>query len=249
MLVGLLVGALALAGGVSLLPAEWQGPVVAPTALFPRPGLDARPREFPLPARTPDAPTTPPARGRDLAGRGFGAGALPATGIGGFTLHLASLLTMLSAGIVLLYLVPQRVGRIAAALGADVQWRARLRLGLLGVAGGLLIGALGVLAVITVIGAPVWLAILALGYFGAWLGLVSLSLPLGRWMGRRLGLAEQPPQIDLLTGLLGLFVINLVPFVGGLVLLVAALLGLGAVLQTRAGSDRPWTFGLPDLEY
>src|SRR5205823_10404486 len=114
---------------------------------------------------------------------------------------------------------------------------------------GLLVGALGVLAIITVAGTPIWLLVIGLTYFGALLGLVALSLPLGRWIGRRFGLAEQPAPIDLLAGLLAVFIVTVLPLVGGLILVLAALLGLGVVLQTRAGSEHPWTLGLPDLEY
>ena len=111
------------------------------------------------------------------------------------------------------------------------------------------LGAFGVLAVVTLAGAPFWLAVGALGYFGALLGLVGLSLPLGRWIGYRFGLAPQAPPVDLLAGLLGIFILTVLPVIGGFILLVLGLLGLGVVVQTRAGSPHPWTFDLPDIEY
>jgi hypothetical protein len=250
--------ALVLAVLVSLLPVEWQeGPVPSPALIFTRGPANGRGRvlppaasETPLPVITP---TTQDGTGRlirpdaDPFAPGFAVLGIRRDSLGGFTVRLATLITLLIAGMVLLFLMPRRVGRIAAEIRGGWSWL--LRLGLLGLAAVLLMGAFGVLSVITLAGTPIWLAVGALGYFGALIGIIGLSLPLGRWIGYRFGLAAQSPPIDLLAGLLGVFILNVLPFVGGLVLLVIGLLGLGVVLQTRAGSEHPWTAALPDIEY
>ncbi|HET7081553.1 MAG TPA: hypothetical protein VFM49_29345 [Chloroflexia bacterium] len=258
MLVGLFLAVLVVSAVVNLLPAEWQESLITvPAIALWRGGLAPRDGAA-VAARTPqagssaDRPDLPP---RDTGRRGFGPFGISRASVGGFTLHLTSLITLLCGGLLILYLLPARIGRIAAAMRGP--WPARVGLGLLGLAAavilvalGLVIGvALGGASLITILGVPIWLAITAIGPVAALLGLTAVSLPLGRWTGRRLGLAEQPPQVDLLAGLLVLFLVSLVPVLGGLVLLCAALLGLGAVLQTRAGSARPWAFRLPDLEY
>ncbi|HMA37794.1 MAG TPA: hypothetical protein VKY74_25295 [Chloroflexia bacterium] len=238
MLILLLVIALLLSEAFSLLPAEWQGSLGPPSAFFIV-GSELQARTSPAPA-TP-APGTEPLRREFLP---FG---LHRSSVTDFTVHLASLLILTVSGLLLLYLMPGRLGRIANVLRGS--WNRRVRIGLVGLAAWLLIAALGLLAVFTVVGTPIWVAIFLLGYFGALLGLVALSLPLGRWVGYRWGLAEQSPIVDLLAGLLVLFILNLLPFLGGPLLGLAAVLGFGAVLQTRAGSKQPWSFALPDLEY
>jgi hypothetical protein len=86
-----------------------------------------------------------------------------------------------------------------------------------------------VLAVITVIGIPLGLAILAFvlpllavaGYLvvGIWIGEVILS-------GRRPGAAPERPYMAAVVGILALAVISLIPVVGGLV----SFMGFGAVV-------------------
>ncbi len=258
MLVGLFLAVLVVSAIVNLLPAEWQeSPLTVPAIALWRGGLAPRdpaavPARTPQAGATPDRPAVPP---RDATRRGFGPFSISRASVGGFTLHLTSLITLLCGGLLVLYLLPARIGRIAAVLRGT--WPARVALIVLGLAAALILAALGLVigvalggtSLVTFLGVPIWLAITAIGPAAALLGLTAVSLPLGRWTGRRFGLAEQPPQVDLLAGLLVLFLVSLVPVLGGLVLLCAALLGLGAVLQTRAGSARLWAFRLPDLEY
>ncbi len=252
-MLGVLLGvALLLAVLVSLLPAEWQG---GPSGI-PAPFGARAPRDIAGTDGLPTPQTTPLPRPSgvrivrtldDPFTRGFDIFGIRRDSLGGFTVRLASLLTLVIAGMLILYLLPRRLGRIAAALRTG--WRGRVRLGILGVAAALLVGALGVLSIIALAGTPIWLLVVGLSYFAALLGLVALSLPLGRWIGCRFGLAEQSPPIDLIAGLLGVFIVTVLPVVGSVLLLLAALLGLGAVLQTRAGSEQSWIAGLPDLEY
>jgi len=259
LLAALLALALILAAIVNLLPSEWQPevPLIPP---FGRVSAGARPQDVSLvPDLTPAASAVAtPQPGRGLADRtarveasdlvrGFVFFGVRRGGVNGFTVHMASLLTLILGGLLALFLVPARLGRVAGTLRG--RWNRRVRLGLLGVAGGLIVVATSILSVFTSVGIPIWLLVSTLGLVAVVLGLAAVSLPLGRWIGYRAGLPEQPALVDLLAGLLILFILNLLPFVGGLLLLLAALLGLGAVLQTRAGSERPWTFGLPDLEY
>jgi hypothetical protein len=245
LVVALLALALILSAGLALLPADWQG--APPTDLpFLRLGAAPRPR-----ATTPAAAPAPADDIIRVRGTPFGGQdalfAIRRSALGGFTTRLAGLLTTLLSGLLLLYLAPTRVARVARAVAGP--WARRLVLGALGLAAALLVGALGVLAVFTIAGAPIWLAITTIGFAAFWLALAAVSLPLGRAITRRVGLAAQSPTVHLLAGLLALYILSLVPFVGGWLILAAALPGLGAVLQTRAGSNRPWIFTLPDLDY
>lgn len=242
LLVGLLGAVLLGAALVSLLPPEWQAnPAESPLSVRVAAGANGGST-----ATGADAGSRL-ARVDDTLARDFGVFNTIRGSFGGFTVRLASLLTLLISGLAGLYLAPARVGRVAAALREP--WSGRLRLLLLGLAAVVLAGALILLAGLTLFGPLAWLFVFAAMYLGALLGLLGVSLPLGRVIARRFGLAEQPPQVDLLIGLLALFFFSLPPVAGGVVLALAALVGLGAVLQTRAGSRHLWTFALPDLEY
>jgi hypothetical protein len=161
--------------------------------------------------------------------------------------RIASLLLLLGVGTLTLYLLPRRVGRIAQALeGGGV---ALARLFLVGVAGYIVLAALSVLGAITLFGAPAGLLLLVLAYALVPLGLAAISLPLGRAVGRRCGLQRSLPLVDLLAGLLILFILSLIPLLGPLLLLGLAILGFGAVVLTRAGSAQGWDFDLSEVRY
>ena len=130
---------------------------------------------------------------------------------------------MLGVGTLTLYLLPRRVGRIAQALeGGGV---ALARLFLVGLAGYIIFAALSVLGAITLFGAPAGLLLLVLAYALVPLGLAAISLPLGRAVGRRFGLRGPGPLVDLLAGLLILFILSLIPLLGPLLLVGLAILG------------------------
>lgn len=260
-MLGLLaVIALALTLIVSLLvPPGWADLLPLPRLVAEQ--VEGRPPDFvdqtPTPQATITATVTPAPGGRvepprDAGRRGlaflpFGPFGPSHAGLSGFAELVATLLLLLAAGVLLVYIVPRRMGNIAAAMRGRAPNLARL--GLIGLAAYIMISVLGVLIIVSALGPFAWLLIVPLVYFATLVALVAISLPFGRWLGRRLGLAEQPPLVDLLAGLLLIFIIGLVPFVGVLALAALALVGLGATVQTRAGADRGWDLNLDELQY
>jgi hypothetical protein len=244
LLLGLLA-AVALVGAllVSLfVPAEWSDPFAgirppaAPISVTPAPGTVG---PTPLPGER---------RGFRLEGRGvFGLLGGERLSTDSFLGRMAGLLLLLAAGTLTLYLLPRRVGRIAQAL--EIGGVALARLFLVGLAGYIVLGAVSVLAAITLFGAPVGLLLLMLAYAVVPLGLAAISLPLGRAAGRRFGLRAANPLVDLLAGLLIIFILSLVPLLGPVLLVGLAVLGFGAVVLTRAGSARGWDFDLSEVRY
>src|SRR5690348_6091654 len=101
MLVGLFLAVLVVSAIVNLLPAEWQESLfTVPAIALWRGGLERR--DPAVPARTPqaggttDRPAVPP---RDTTRRGFGPFGISRASVGGFTLHLTSLITLLCGGL------------------------------------------------------------------------------------------------------------------------------------------------------
>jgi hypothetical protein len=145
---------------------------------------------------------------------------------------IAPLMVLFLLGLALVTLV---AGLALAALGAR-QVRAAealithepLETVLFGLAGLVLIPLLAVLAMITVIGAPLGLAILLMVWpAAAFAGYLVAGIWIGEWLLYR-GAAERPerPYLAAVLGLVLLQVISLIPFVGA----IASLFGFGAVL-------------------
>ena len=105
-----------------------------------------------------------------------------------------------------------------------------LLLGVLGALGG---GLLAVVLAITLIGIPASLVLGLLLFFGTFTGLgtaahvVGKSLPIDALRDR--------PLRQLVAGVVLLFLVSLVPAIGGLITAIAAMIGLGAVIATRFG--------------
>lgn len=260
MLIVLAVIALAVSAVVSVaVPAEWNNWLPAPGLGFVAPppggrfpGAGQRFEATPAPSVTPQPGVTPGVtletgeRLRESRGGNFFFG-LPRTNLTGFAGQVAGLMLLLTAGTLVLYVMPRRIGRMAAALQGG--GNSLLRAALAGLAGYIILAVLGVLLAVSALDGLIVLLLALLLYFSALIAVMIISLPLGRIVSRRFGLSAQPPVVNLLAGLLLVFIIGSIPFIGPLVLILLAIAGFGAIVQTRAGSERGWDFELDDLEY
>lgn len=139
--------------------------------------------------------------------------------------------------------IPQPVDRMASALG-----EAPLRLGGIGLLVLLLTPVALLLLIVTLIGIPLVPVALLVLLAAKFVGYVAVSA----FVGDRLATLVPGLQGNhgkafwrLLAGTLVLAVSGGVPFLGWIVSLVAAALGLGAVFATRFGTGRPWLGGTP----
>jgi hypothetical protein len=137
-------------------------------------------------------------------------------------------LTLLMAivfGGALLMLFPSRsqatADTVRAAFGPSIG---------IGLAALILTPALAVVLLITIIGIPIGLSLLAVYgvlLYAAW---ILGALALGQWILGRAGRANPARFGSMILGILILAILGLIPFVGGVFKFVAALLGLGALL-------------------
>jgi cytoskeletal protein CcmA (bactofilin family) len=133
---------------------------------------------------------------------------------------VAVTVSMLLLGLILLLLFP-RAGEAAARVGRTRKGRALL-VGLLTL---IVIPVIGVLALITVIGIPLGATLLLL-MLPLWaISYVTGSLVVGRMIKKTGG-----ALLAFIIGLVIVRVLALVPFLGGLVSFLTALLGLGALV-------------------
>ena len=134
---------------------------------------------------------------------------------------LASLLT----GIVVVAALRGVVERLVASIAEETTLGA-----LLGFTAFLLIPVAAAIAIVTLVGLPIGVAAVLL--FG--LALYAAKLPIAVWLGGRLlGLAGRPgasPYAAMAVGILLLYLLFAIPFVGWLFWLAATWLGLGAMV-------------------
>lgn len=143
-------------------------------------------------------------------------------------LYVAGLFAL--AALVLAW-IPDRVHAVEAHMESNAG--RSVVIGLLAV---ILLVPLSLLLVLTIVGVP----LLWLGFFAAkMLGYVALVGLVGRKVTERFA-PESAAVWQLVAGVAIVAVLRYVPVVGGLFSLVATVWTLGAVLDTKFGSNRPW---------
>lgn len=138
------------------------------------------------------------------------------------------LLMLLLVGVIVIALAPK-----AAELSADAVF-GRFWLSLL--VGFLFLTVVPIAAVIvmcTVLGLPLGLILFAAYLISVYLSRVFVGLAIGRWLFKRFGNESASPYLGLLVGLLILWLLIAIPFVGKLIHLLALLVGLGALATAR----------------
>jgi hypothetical protein len=161
----------------------------------------------------------------------------PVTALRAFLSNGAGLIFLALAA---LALFPRRarvaVQRLEDRYGLPIAFAAGVATFLLALAATILLGfTLIFLAVVPVV--------LLVALTAALFGIACISLAVGRLMQRRLNLGAAHPLIAGLAGVLVVFDLAVVPFVGFLALAALALIGLGLTVVTRFGSESGWSFG------
>ena len=134
---------------------------------------------------------------------------------------LLKVLAAFVTGLVLFQLLPS-LGRLQLATGAEV-----LKTGGIGAVALVATPLLAVAAMATLVGAPLGIAALLL-----WMAAVyAAGILVAGLLGRMLLKEGASQTMALLVGLIGLFLLMHVPFLGGLIRLVAILVGLGLLVQ------------------
>ena len=173
---------------------------------------------------------------RALGLRPFG---VDRAGLAGVWWHVGSLAALFVLAALVLALMPRRVNVLAEVISND--WGQRFLAGVIGLLGYLAAGLLTFVLFVNVVGAPL-VAILILGvYLATAIGLAAVALAAGRAICHALRLAPHGPIFHMGIGVVVLFILTIVPYVGWIVAGIAALLGFGAFLWTRGGDTTRWS--------
>jgi hypothetical protein len=152
---------------------------------------------------------------------------------------LASFFATFLCSVIVLYLFPRKVLRMSFEFSLTTEI---FRQALLGFLFFILIGIAAISAILSVFTVPLAIGLVALIFLSSFVGVTAFSLNLGRWLLDHAGWIENPPPLYLGLGLVILYALFNLPFIGIFFLIVFACIGLGATISTRFGTDESWNF-------
>ncbi len=155
---------------------------------------------------------------------------VPTGSVNMLTVNALMFLGLLGLGILFAALMTRQVGTISSYI--EKSWWKSL---LWGILGGLLIMPIAGILAVTIIGIPLILVEAVLISLALALGLVAVSQLIGKKVTRALRRPGQPMMLEVVVGIIVLFLVNLVPFVGGIVCVLASTMGFGSALVNRLG--------------
>ncbi|HEY48128.1 MAG: hypothetical protein AMJ88_03965 [Anaerolineae bacterium SM23_ 63] len=162
-----------------------------------------------------------------------------------FASLIANLVTIFLFGVLILYLVPERVRHMAQESSAG--WQRVLRFFAVGVLIIVFLGAVGLLSLLTVQTMPLPIILGVVFILSALGGMVTLAYQVGRALLTRAEWSRRSPLLSLALGTLILFALTNVPYLGGVLLILILLTGAGLSIATRFGSGKSWNL-LPLME-
>ena len=148
----------------------------------------------------------------------------------GFFFKLVSAVGLILFCVFLVIMWPNQIRYTAEEVSADL-----LKSSLVGLFAIMLLLPLAIGFAVTLFGIPISLALFIFLLVARWFGIAAVAYLLGHKMSDRC-----TATTAVLLGLLLLKIIHFVPFIGGIFYFIATLPGLGAILLTRFGTNKPW---------
>ena len=162
-----------------------------------------------------------------------------------FTSSFGILFVFGISGILILYIIPTRVRRVADTF--SVKLSHLLRLTFLGLLIEALVVFVGIGSALTIGTFPLTILLGGAAFIIGLVGFISLAYTVGRGMLRSAKWPNSSPIYSMLLGLLILLAIVPIPVFGGVFFLAFTSLGFGATILSHFGSGEPWTL-IPLLE-
>jgi hypothetical protein len=148
---------------------------------------------------------------------------------------LAIFVVILVVALLIVALLPKPVRTISEAITQQP-----FRVILCGTLGLILVAPLALLLTISVVGIALIPLEVILVVSAVLLGFIAVGQLIGRGILDRLGRPSAGPLRQTLWGLIVLWVVGWIPYIGWMVKSVAIVVGLGATLVTRFGTHRAW---------
>jgi len=149
------------------------------------------------------------------------------------------LIGLFFSGVIMVFMFPNNIKSVGKALAqAPIELARLFAIGFLSIVLLAIVGASSALAEGTF---PMVFFIGGLFFIGTFLGGIALAYRLGRFLLVRAGWGNISPLYPLFLGLLLLYSLINLSFVGIICLVLIASLGLGAAIATRFGTGQPWS--------
>ena len=151
---------------------------------------------------------------------------------------VGALFTLFLSGILALFVFPAQVRRMEIAYSSS--GIALVRMAILGLLTGILLAAIAISSALTMGTFPLTIILGSVLFLSGFLGVVALAYTLGRILLARADWNYLSPIYALLLGLLILFALGEIPYLGIVLQILFGSLGVGVIIITRFGTGRPW---------
>jgi hypothetical protein len=153
-------------------------------------------------------------------------------GMGGFlVLKTLMFLGFIGLSMIVVSFMTKRIGAMSSKIEKEL-----LKTFLWGILGYILICPLAILLAITIIGIPLIIVELVLVSVAVTMGYIAVSQLIGKRFTKAIRKPNQPMIVEVIWGLLILFLVDLIPVVGPLVKCVVLTFGFGSAIVTKLGS-------------
>jgi len=154
-------------------------------------------------------------------------------------LQVGTLLGQLFAGVLILFIAPQRMRNLSTALTGGL--RGWLRLAVIGLLIATTLVSVALLSALTVFTFPLPFIVMGVLFLSALAGSVALAYRVGEALVLGAGWDQVGPIGRLAAGTFVLFGLSRLPLVGLALIVLAGSIGLGLVATTRFGSGKRWS--------
>ncbi len=148
----------------------------------------------------------------------------------GFLWKLVTAVILLGLSIFMVLMWPHQIAYAAEEASQDL-----VKSSLVGVLAISILIPLSVGFAVTLFGLPISLAIAVFVLVASWFGIAAISYLIGSKFSTKFS-----PLLCIIVGFIILKFIHFVPFIGSALYFIAILPGLGAILLTRFGTNKPW---------
>jgi hypothetical protein len=153
-------------------------------------------------------------------------------GMGGFlVLKTLMFLGFIGLSMIVVSFMTKRIGAISSKI--EKEWLKTFLWGLLGY---LLICPLAILLAITIVGIPLIVVEAVLVSIAMTMGFIAVSQLIGKRFTKAIRQPNQPMIVEVVWGLVILFLVDLIPVIGPLVKCVVLTFGFGSAIKTKLGS-------------
>jgi hypothetical protein len=152
---------------------------------------------------------------------------------------LASLVSQYLAGVLLMYIAPLRLRRMANDLNRGVT--STLRSLAIGILFSVLLVAVALLSIFTLHIFPLPIILFGIAFLAGLVGMTVLAYCLGFFFLEKADWLVRSPLASLALGTLVFFTLIWLPAVGLIAMVLIWMMGIGLVIETRFGSEQNWS--------